>query len=133
MGNKEISSEKYDKILNTKIEKVQKAIKSMDEEDNKDEYKKATKFLKNAAKSLGKSEDSFIPKEETHGDKKYKTMVGPRNGKYYKVNSGSGWGDWIWYKGNHPWESISSFLKDKLIVERFYPSDITNYLQEHLR
>lgn len=28
---------------------------------------------------------------------------------------------------------ISSFLKGKLIVERFYPRDITNYLQEHLR
>lgn len=133
MGNKEISSEKYDKILNTKIEKVQDAIKSMDEEDNKDEYEKATKFLKNAAKSLGKNEDSFIPKEETHDNKKYKTIVGPKGGKYYKVNSGSGWGDWNWYKGNHPWESISSFLKDKLIVERFYPRDISSYLQEHLK
>jgi hypothetical protein len=60
-------------------------------------------------------------------------MVGPRGGKYYKVNSGSGWGDWNWYEGNHPWESISYFLRDKLIVERFYPKDITNYLQEHLR
>lgn len=29
--------------------------------------------------------------------------------------------------------NISNFLKDKLIVERFYPRDITNYLQEHLR
>jgi hypothetical protein len=29
--------------------------------------------------------------------------------------------------------SISNFLKDKLIVERFYPRDITNYLREHLR
>lgn len=133
MGDKEISGKKYDKILNAKIEKVQNAIKSMDEEDDKKEYQKATKFLKNAAKSLGKNANEFIPKEEEHNDKKYKTMVGPRGGKYYKVNSGSGWGDWNWYEGNHPWESISSFLKDKLIVERFYPKDITNYLQEHLR
>ena len=29
--------------------------------------------------------------------------------------------------------SISNFLKDKLIVERFYPRDITSYLKEHLR
>jgi hypothetical protein len=29
--------------------------------------------------------------------------------------------------------NISNFLKGKLIVERFYPRDITNYLQEHLR
>ena len=29
--------------------------------------------------------------------------------------------------------NISNFLKDKLIVERFYPRDITNYLQEHLK
>ena len=29
--------------------------------------------------------------------------------------------------------NISNFLKDKLIVERFYPRDITNYLKEHLR
>lgn len=29
--------------------------------------------------------------------------------------------------------NISNFLKDKLIVERFYPCDITNYLREHLR
>lgn len=29
--------------------------------------------------------------------------------------------------------NISNFLKDKLIVERFYPRDITNYLHEHLR
>ena len=29
--------------------------------------------------------------------------------------------------------NISNFLRDKLIVERFYPRDITNYLQEHLK
>lgn len=29
--------------------------------------------------------------------------------------------------------NISNFLKNKLIVERFYPRDITNYLKEHLR
>ena len=29
--------------------------------------------------------------------------------------------------------NISNFLRDKLIVERFYPRDITNYLQDHLR
>jgi hypothetical protein len=29
--------------------------------------------------------------------------------------------------------NISNFLKDKLIVERFYPRDITNYLREHLK
>ena len=29
--------------------------------------------------------------------------------------------------------NISDFLKDKLIVERFYPRDITSYLKEHLR
>ena len=29
--------------------------------------------------------------------------------------------------------NISNFLKDKLIVERFYPRDITNYLQDNLR
>ena len=29
--------------------------------------------------------------------------------------------------------NISNFLKDKLIVERFYPRDITNYIQEHLK
>lgn len=133
MGGKEISDKKYDKILNTKIEKVQDAIKSMDEEDNKDEYEKATKFLKNAAKSLGKSEDEFIPKEETHNNKKYKKMVGPRGGKYAKpLKSDGTWGEWKNYQV-HPWESISYFLRDKLIVERFYPKDITNYLQEHLR
>ena len=29
--------------------------------------------------------------------------------------------------------NISNFLRDKLIVERFYPSDISKYLKEHLR
>ena len=29
--------------------------------------------------------------------------------------------------------NISNFLKDKLVVERFYPRDITNYLHEHLK
>ena len=108
-------------------------MKELDEENDKDRIKEIQDELKSNAKSIGKEDSTFLPKEETHGDKKYKTMVGPRKGKYYKVNSGSGWGSWNNYTGKHPWESlISDYLKDRLIVEHFNPkNDISEYLKSY--
>ena len=84
------------------------------------------------AEATRKSETEFLPKEEEHDNKKYKTMVGPRKGKYYKVNSGNGWGPWNNYTGKHPWESqLSDYLKDKFILEIKAPVGIVHYLKEN--
>ena len=125
------AQEKFKKNAEKQVEKLQKELKGLDEENDKDRIKEIQDELKSQAKSIGKKDSSFLPKEEEHGDKKYKTMIGPRKGKYYKVNSGSGWGPWNNYTGKHPWESaISDYLKDKLIVEHFNPkNDISEYLK----
>lgn len=127
------AQEKFKKNTEKQVEKLQKELKGLDEENDKDRIKEIQDELKSNAKSIGKKDSTFLPKEETHGDKKYKTMVGPRKGKYYKVNSGSGWGPWNNYTGKHPWESlISDYLKDRLIVEHFNPkNDISEYLKSY--
>ena len=102
-------AKKPEDYSNEEIDAMQNELSDLDPEKDKEKIKEKEDLLKSIAKAKGKSEEDFLPKNETDSEgRQVQRKTGPRGGKYFRVKTDEGWGTWQ----SDTNESLHQFIYD---------------------